>query len=60
MTVPNHSVRLDPELFERIDQLVEAMRKRAGGSTRITRSDAIRLVVNRGLPVAEKEMKAAK
>jgi hypothetical protein len=47
-------IRLPAEIIERLDQQVERMRKRTPG-VRITRSDAMRILLARALGEAERE-----
>jgi predicted DNA-binding protein len=46
--------RLPTELIERLDAHAERMRKRAAG-VRVTRSDAVRVLLTRALGDAERE-----
>ena len=51
------SVRLDDDITARLDAIAELMSARAAG-TRITRSDAVRAAVLRGVDVLEQELAA--
>jgi hypothetical protein len=47
-------IRLDDEIVARLDKLAQAMSERTGGAT-ITRVNALRAVLLKGLPVLEEE-----
>jgi hypothetical protein len=49
------SVRLEPELIQRLDAVAEFLSERAGGA-RITRSSALAVVAMRGIEQFETEM----
>lgn len=51
------SVRLEPELIERLDAVAELLSARAGGA-KISRSNALNVVAARGLEAFEAEMTA--
>ena len=52
MVTQNYSVRLEPELVERLDRLAEAMSKQLAG-VKVTRTQALRMAVEIGLEQAE-------
>lgn len=47
-------IRLDDEVVTRLDALASAMSERTGGAT-ITRVNALRAVLLKGLPILEEE-----
>lgn len=49
------SVRLEPELIKRLDAVAEFLSERAGGA-RITRSNALAVIADRGIEQFEAEM----
>ncbi|MFW6087879.1 MAG: hypothetical protein ACODAG_11785 [Myxococcota bacterium] len=52
-------VRLEDEAIARLDAMVDEMRRRTAGA-RISRSEVLRMVVDRGIPVLERELGASK
>ena len=59
MALQTMSVRLDTEEIARLDVVAEALAERAHGA-RITRSNALRVVVQEGLAALEKRRGATK
>ena len=59
--VPTLSVKVSDEFVARVDRLAEEMSTRAGGA-KVTRSNAMRVALERGMEVLEGEfaMKKAK
>lgn len=53
----NIPVRLTPEDLERFDQLAAMLSERAGG-LKVSRSELMRMVFQRGIPVLEAELGA--
>lgn len=56
MVMITASVRLDGEIAERLDRIAQKSSERAGGAE-ITRSNAIRMALERGIAELEKELK---
>jgi predicted transcriptional regulator len=54
MTGKPFPIRLDEEIVARLDALAQAMSERTGGAT-ITRVNALRAVLQAGLPILEQE-----
>lgn len=53
---PQIPVRFNPEVVARIDALIPLIARKVEG-LKVTRSDVFRLVVDRGLPILEAELK---
>lgn len=51
MVTQNYSIRLEPELVERLDRLAEAMSETVG--VKVSRTQALRAAVEAGLGQAE-------
>lgn len=49
------SFRLSDELIERLDHIAHELSKKARGA-KVSRTEALRLCVDRGLPVLEEEL----
>jgi predicted transcriptional regulator len=59
MVTQNYSVRLEPNLVQRLDRLAEAMTEQMAG-VRVTRTQALRMAVELGLSQAETKFSVTK